>query len=389
MATRIKRKLDDQHISALLDFSLFGIYWDTDVRGLRLRVGPRKATWQFFAEHSVHGRRSTTHRTLGFYPVMGTIVARKAALVEAGRVAAKHLTPGKRTAVRLGAALDDYLKFLKAKAGRRGKPPRHAVNVANLRSLYLAEFERWPLADLSDNPAILKEWHERITKEAGPISANRAAEALRACYRYQLKLDRSLPPALPTSGIVFNPETPSGQTMAFKDFPKWREVWEKIESPIHRSFHLTNLLTGCRPGELSRLRREDIKPRERVFIIRSGKAGADIRVVLSVPIVRALRITLDAHQGELVFPDCHQLGRHDPLPARGVQLRRAYRTVAADVGVDEMLSHFLLSHAPAGISQRYVSQLTLNAGPAMRSAQAKISKRIGTLLKLSTAKLGS
>jgi hypothetical protein len=140
MATRIKRKLDDQHISALLDFSQFGIYWDTDVRGLRLRVGPRKATWQFFAEHSVHGRRSTTHRTLGFYPVMGTIVARKAALVEAGRVAAKHLTPGKRTAVRLGAALDDYLKFLKAKAGRRGKPPRHAVNVANLRSLPFAAF---------------------------------------------------------------------------------------------------------------------------------------------------------------------------------------------------------------------------------------------------------
>jgi hypothetical protein len=100
-------------------------------------------------------------------------------------------------------------------------------------------------------------------------------------------------------------------------------------------------------------------------------------------------MALDAHQGESVFPDCHQLGRHDPLPARGVQLRRAYRTVAADCGVDEMLSHFLLSHAPAGISQRYVSQLTLNAGPAMRSAQRVISNRIGTLLKLSTAKLGS
>jgi integrase len=389
MSARIKRKLDDQHIVALIEFSRFGIYWDTDVRGLRLRLGPRKATWQFFQEHSIHGRRSTTHRTLGFFPTMGTLAARRAGQVEAGRIAAKQITPSKRDAVRLGAALDDYLKFLKAKAGRRGKPPRHAVNVENLRSLYFGEFEKWPLADLSDNPTIVKEWHERITKEAGPISANRAAEALRACYRYQLKLNRSLPPALPTSGIVFNPETPSGQTMAFKDFPLWREAWEKIESPIHRSFHLTNLLTGCRPGELSRLRREDIKPTERVFIIRSGKAGADIRVVLSVPIVRALRMALDAHQGELVFPDCHQLGRHDPLPARGVQLRRAYRTVAADCGVDELLAHFLLSHAPAGISQRYISQLTLNAGPAMRAAQRVISNRIGTLLKLSTAKLGS
>src|ERR1019366_9687344 len=136
MATRIKRGLDDQHISALLDFSQFGIYWDTDVRGLRLRVGPREATSQFFQEHSIHGRRSTTHRTLGFFPTMGTLAARRAGQVEAGRIAAKQITPSKKDAVRLGPALDDYLKFLKAKAGRRGKPPRHAVNVGNLRSLY-------------------------------------------------------------------------------------------------------------------------------------------------------------------------------------------------------------------------------------------------------------
>jgi integrase len=320
---------------------------------------------------------------------MTTIAARKAALVEAGRIAAKQITPSKRDAVRLGGALDDYIKFLRSQSARGGrgakpgappKPARHAVNVENLRSLYLGEFEKWPLADLSNNPAIVKEWHERTTREAGPISANRAAEALRGCYRHALKLNVSLPARLPTAGIEFNPEQISGQTMKFAQFKAWREAWERIESPIHRSFHLTNLLTGCRPGELSRLRREDIKPAERAFIIRSGKAGADIRVVLSVPIVRALRMALDAHQGELVFPDCHQLGRHDPLPARGVQLRRAYRTVAADLEVNDLIIHFLMSHAPAGISQKYVAQLTLNAGPAMRAVQRKISRRIVALL---------
>jgi hypothetical protein len=61
-------------------------------------------------------------------------------------------------------------------------------------------------------------------------------------------------------------------------------------------------------------------------------------------------------------------------------LRRTFRTVAADCGVDEMLSHFLMGHAPAGISQRYVARMILSSGPAMREAQRKISRRIVSLL---------
>jgi hypothetical protein len=98
-------------------------------------------------------------------------------------------------------------------------------------------------------------------------------------------------------------------------------------------------------------------------------------------IVRALKMAKGA-DGVLVFPDCAQRGRHDDLPARGVELRRTYRTVAADCGVDEMLAHFLMGHAPAGISQRYVARMILSSGPAMRDAQRKISKRIVSLLAI-------
>jgi integrase len=64
----------------------------------------------------------------------------------------------------------------------------------------------------------------------------------------------------------------------------------------------------------------------------------------------------------------------------GVGLRRTFRSVAADCGVDEMLAHFLMGHAPAGISQRYVARTILSSGAAMRDAQRKISKRIVALL---------
>jgi integrase len=381
-AGRIYRLLSDGHVSALRDFDLLSIVWDRKVPGLRVRVGQHRATWYYFREHRIHGRRSTTCKRLGHFPEMSTAAARQAALVEAGKIAAGTIEPGKRAALRLGPAMDEYMKHLRGKVARKGKPASHAANVEKLRRQFLTEFETWPLVDLSHNPAIVRDWHEKITREAGPISANRAAEVLRACYRHAARLDRSLPPALPTSAVSFNPETPHGGGMPFKEFKEWADKWRNIESPIHRSFALLNLLTGCRPGELARLRREDIRPSERVFIIRAAKAGSDIRVILSMPIVRALRMALGAGKGELVFPGCAQIGHRLDLPARGVELRRTYRTVAADAGVDEMLAHFLMGHAPEGISQRYVARMILDKGPAMRAAQRKISARMMQLLGL-------
>jgi integrase len=307
--------------------------------------------------------------------------ARKAALVIAGRNAAGRIAPGKRSAVKFETAFAAYLSHLERKAAKAGKPPRWKLNVEKIgNSLLLPEFGKWPLSDMSAAPAVIADFHRKVSKENGPVQANHSARIIRAVYARAARLDRTLPPHSPSSAVEYNDETPHGRGLSFKDFPKWADAWRKIDSPIRRSYHLTNLLTGCRPGELARLRREDIRPSERVFIIRRGKPGSDIRAILSVPIVQALRLALKAHGGPLVFPGAAQIGHRDPLPARGVELRRSYRTVAADVGVDEMLAHFLLSHAPAGISQRYLVQMILQSGQAMRSAQRKISRRIVELL---------
>ena len=70
----------------------------------------------------------------------------------------------------------------------------------------------------------------------------------------------------------------------------------------------------------------------------------------------------------------------EDLPARGHALRHTWRTVAADCGVDELLAHFMLGHVPQNISQAYIMRLVLSAGPALRQAQRKVSKRILHLL---------
>ena len=77
-AARKKHKLDDGYINAVVEFDDFaGFVWDTDVRGLRVRIGPRRATWSFFQQHRTHGRRSATVKRLGFFPAMTTPAARK------------------------------------------------------------------------------------------------------------------------------------------------------------------------------------------------------------------------------------------------------------------------------------------------------------------------
>lgn len=72
---------------------------------------------------------------------------------------------------------------------------------------------------------------------------------------------------------------------------------------------------------------------------------------------------------------CSQISAREALPARGNMLRHTYRTVAADLGVDDLLIHFLMGHTPRGISRKYVAVLILANGPAMRAAQERISAR--------------
>lgn len=74
----------------------------------------------------------------------------------------------------------------------------------------------------------------------------------------------------------------------------------------------------------------------------------------------------------MVFPGCVHHPTRDNLPAFGNALRHSYRTVAADLGVDDLISHFLMGHTPQGISQGYVARLILSSG-------RKISRRIMSL----------
>jgi integrase len=396
MAARVKRLLSDGMIEAVAEFAegQAKIIFDTKIPGLRLRVGKHRISWTYFAEHRIHGNRSTTCQALGHFPSMNTAVARQAALIIAGRNASGRIAPGKRTAVKFETAFAEYLKYLEAKAARAGKPARWAVNVRKLGRLLLPEFGRWPLADLSNSPAVIRDWHVKVTAENGPVSANRAAQVLRSCYRHAARLNRDLPHELPTSAVAYNEEVSRETGLPFNQFLAWADAWRKIDSPTRRAYHLFCLLSGCRPGEGSRIRWADLKPKARSLTIGKAKGGLDIVLPMSAPIAGALKIARDAigtarkgtndAERDLVFPGCAH-GQNvicDALPAHGNMLRHTYRTVAADLKVDDLLIQFLMGHKPRGISAGYVSRLILQSGTAMREAQRTISRRIIKLLGL-------
>jgi integrase len=350
------------------------------VKGLRVRVGKNKTSWTFFQQLRFRGKRSTICKNLGTWPLLSVADARKEALQIAARSAAGRPDKSKREAVTLASAMDEYVAYLREQSKRKGKKPNWAQVVQSYaRKRLLPVFGSWTLAELSNAPAAVRDFHHDVTKEGGPISANACVRILRAVYKHAAKLDRGLPAQLPTSAVQPNVETPSDKGLAFDQFSEWKAALDKVENPIRRSYYVIQLLTGCRPGELSKLKWADVLPRERVLVIRAAKAGVDIRLPLSREIVRELRRL--PHGDGAVFPGCaHVRNFDDGLPVRGHGLRRTYRTVCADLGINEVLVRLLMGHSLVGVNQSYVNTLIMTGGPGLRAAQAKISKRIVSLL---------
>jgi integrase len=296
----------------------------------------------------------------------------------------------KREAVKVEISVAEYLAYLEREAAAKGKSATWAKNARSVANKHiLPRWGQWTLSDLAQHPGAVSDWHRDVSAESGLVAGNKAAKLLRSAYRRSAKRDPSLPDRNPCSAVEYNRETRSQNALAPANFPKWKAAWDRIESPIRRSYQMLGLLTGCRPGELARLKRPDVLPRERCFVIRGAKAENDIRVPLSAAIARMLKLVRDTARAEqitseYVFParaggfiakfDC------DGLPAWGMHYRRTYLTLAADLGIDELISHFLLGHIPSGISRGYVHKMTLSSGSAMRAAQRIVSQRILKLL---------
>jgi hypothetical protein len=119
---------------------------------------------------------------------MGVNDARDAARVLAGKIIEGTAPASKRAGVKFEEAFEDYVDYLERKAAP--KPARWARNVKQLGSqLLLPKWTGWTLAEMSDRPDAVADWHRDAVKLAGPTSANHAARIMRALYKRRAKRD--------------------------------------------------------------------------------------------------------------------------------------------------------------------------------------------------------
>jgi hypothetical protein len=400
---------------------------DTQVTGLRIRLGKRRHAWSFFHEWSDHGERKYSNTPLGSYhrgdvapgAVMGGrtgpsltrggiyIGAEKSLIraddhmsVEAARDRAKVMTahvitgslpPSKNTGVKFGEAFEAYMVYLEAKAASKGKPPRWARNVRYLANqMILPQWKNWTLAEMSERPDALADWHESMVKKHKAVSANHAARIVRAVYRRRAKRDLTISKVnLPTAAIDFAPQRRRAKGeggMAPADFPGWFKMWGVLP-PIRRSYHLTNLLIGARPGELAQTKWGDIDETDNTLMIGGGnlKTGNYVSVPLTPEIREAIAIVGERGDDDaFIWPGCSQASR-DELSATGMDLRRTYKTIATGLcKVAPDVSEYLMGHAPDGIGPRYILRWVIQNAENFKEAQGKISATVMRLLRAAT-----
>jgi integrase len=342
--------------------------WDKQVPGLRLRIGTRKATWQYYREFSKRGVRSYVPRTLGYWPDMNVAAARKAAMLIAPK--ARSYTP-EDDRLTFAEALEEYITYLKKEGSTSW-----AYNVASMGKVHL--LPRWghfTLAEMSRDPKAVREWYEKIPKKP---TAKKLIKVIRAAYRNATRERRGLPPELPTSAVKLRQEEAPQFSMTEAQHREWAAAWQKIENPGHKAYWLTMILTGARSSELARLRSEDVAADH--FTIRKSKKGHDIVVPISPQIRAALAM---APRGDgFVFP-ARRIKPGD-LPFAGHNLRRNYKTIAMslDPPIPEVLTELLLGHATRGVARRYMEVAMVSQSAATMSAQRRISSKIAELLGL-------
>jgi len=392
-ASKPRSKLTDRDVETAIDFGEGArVLRDNVVQGLRIRIGRTRRTWFFFREYQIKGNRGTAWKRLGFWPGMNIEQARRAALQEAARVASRRPQPGRRQAITVEQAAADYLSSLET----RGK--KSAYRVAGLIRLHLLpEFGRFTLAELSDAPALVRDWHSKIS--AGkPVSANRIASVLSAIYRHASRLDRSLPPASPISGIRMNKENPKQNALPFDQYGEWHRIVSALPA-LRQGYYKLLLYTGMRGAEAQGLRWSDINLRSRTITLRGTKTGKDVSIPMTAAIAACLKLAWSpardgdevvpidttsppespARDGDLIFPGARHWA--DDLPAKGHALRHSFLNVGHDLGLNEIHLRLLVGHSLSGVHASYLTRMVMEGGEGLKSSQRKISRRISELMR--------
>ena len=337
-------------------------FWDADFRGFgirALRSGRRSWIFQYRDEH---GR--TRRIVLGDVAAINLEDARKAARRVAASIAQGNNPSVDRKKKRAVGTILGLVKSYLPHARARQKPRSYKETERHLH-IHAAPLhhDRTEFVRRRDIAALL----ERVTKNSGPIAANRVRAALSALWTWGLRSGLIETESNPVAFTIRQPEKTRERVLGDGEL---RAIWKATDdnSDYSRIVRLC-LLTGCRREEIGGLRWDELHDSRIVLGTDRMKAKIAHEIAL-LPLISATLPKRPENMTGSVFGkrgtgfsgfsdskeklDAELEKSGVRLPPWGLHdLRRTFSTRLHDAGIEPLVIEALLAHKQQGVAAVY------------------------------------
>lgn len=238
------------------------VYFDTDVRGLKLVVGSRAKT--FALQTDLRGK--TISVNIGRYGEVTPKQARTKARELLVDIANGNDPRPERRARRMPLpepsgptwkelTLRDARDIHLSKMRKQDRAKRSIEGIEEELDRYLGDWLDRPLVDIKRTECDRR--HSHIGEMNGKAVANRAMRYLRACWNSARRLHEEIP-THPVVGVVFFTIPRRREPITWASLPAYWAQVEALRNPIRRDLRHVLLLTGLRSTDGASIRWEEV-----------------------------------------------------------------------------------------------------------------------------------
>lgn len=305
-------------------------YYDTDVRGLALRVMSSGAKY-FYMYKWIGGKPQKTK--LGPYPDMTIEQARNRAKEENAAVVRGHDPAAERERKRAEWTFEDLFKwYLEAHAKPRKRSWKRDERHYELH--LQAPLGALPLSKVSRSS--VRELHMAIRKASGPYAANRLLALVSVVFSQAIAHELH-PGPNPAAGIECFPEESRDRRLSAAEVPRLIAALETEPNVTLRDFIFILFFTGARRSNVLAMRWDEIDMDERIWRIPMTKNGKPQIVPLEEPELKILERRLSGAEGNpWVFP-----GRSDNSSGHLTRPEHGWIRILKRAGINGLRLHDL------------------------------------------------
>jgi integrase len=369
--------------------------WDSDLKGFGLFVNPAGSKTYFVDYRTPEGKRR--RMTIGRHGSITTEQARKLAIETLGGIVLQKEDPllerqTRRSSLTVTDLCDNYLKAAKKGLilGRSGKPKKSSTLdtdtgrierhikpllgkslVIDLKRSDISKFIRDVTAGKTAFEGKSDKARGKIVVSGGAGTAARTVGLLGGILSYAVS--EGIIEFNPAQGVKRPADKRRERRLVGSEFKAIGKALSNADTVAWQGIIGTKLLlfTGCRLGEIVKLRWEEVSLDEQCFRLGDSKTGASIRPIGKAAVEVLKEILSDRATG-WVLPGIRNpldhIGSLDDLIEKiiamaglnGVTahtLRHSYASVAADLNYSDNTIGAIIGHAGSGTTSRYTHRL--------------------------------